>query len=87
MSKGIEMKHNGIEYKEETLHDVTRYDGGAMGGIVKKMPSKLFGVFCDGIIAALPTFEQAADAAQAMQRKRYEESRAFVMQYEKEARE
>ena len=77
------MKHNGVEYKEETLRDVIRYDGGAMGGVFTRYPSgKIFG----REIGWQQTFEQAADAAQTVQRKRYEECREFVMQYEKEAK-
>ena len=85
MSKGIEMKHNGIEYEEETLRDVTRYDGGAMGGVITRYPSGAYHVNNHESDWQF-TFEKAAEAAQAMQRKKYETYRKFVMQYEKEAK-
>ena len=76
------MKHNGIEYKEETLRDVIRYDGGAMGGTFHYMPADFYRFNRD----VFEKFEQAADAAQAWQRRQYEACREFVMQYEKEAK-
>lgn len=78
------MKHNGIEYKPYPYGDVLDYDGGAMGGKFKRYPS---GMFFEREIGWKRTFAEAADAAQAMQRKRYEESREFVLRYEKEAKE
>ena len=82
---GATMKHNGIEYEEETLRDVTRYDGGAMGGMVKKLPNGKYYVRWIG--RTFDKFEQAASAAQDHERSRYEHYREFVMQYEKEAKE
>ena len=75
-------KHNGIEYKQEQVCDVIRYDGGAMGGVITRYPSDM----CHAKeIGWHDTFAKAADAMQIMQRKRYEECREFVIQYEKEA--
>ena len=76
------MKHNGIEYKEETLRDVTRYDGGARGGVIMRYPNGFYRHLRD----TYDTFEMAANAAQDLQHKFYETQRAFVMQYEKEAK-
>lgn len=78
-------KHNGIEYKETMYGDISIYDGGAMGGQIKKLPNgKYQARIWEGI---RDTFEAAADAAQQHARSKYEHYRAFVMQYEKEARE
>lgn len=76
------MKHNGVEYTATPYGDVMRYDGGTMGGQFSRYPS---GMIFDREIGWHRKFEDAADAMQAVQRKKYEQYREFVMQYEKEA--
>lgn len=78
-------KHNGINYTETQHGDVILFDGGAMGGKIKKLPNGKYQAVWSGGLK--DTFEAAADAAQQHARSKYEHYRAFVMQYDKEARE
>lgn len=85
---GVKPKYGIVIFKDRNLHlsnDISwnPLRSAGMGGILRRFPSGAFHVSNLATDWHF-TFEQAADAAQAWQRKKYEECREFVMQYEKE---
>lgn len=76
--------HNGIVYKQTNNGGVITFDGGSVGGIVKRLPN---GMYHARIGEHAHMSEKSAEVFKSIQdhqRKKFQEASEFVDQYLKE---